>query len=117
ESAEERMRSSRPYTTIWSSTLEMGIDIGDAYSVGQVGSPWSVSSLKQRLGRSGRRDGAPRRLRLYIIDDSAPHASNPVDRLPLDLLQSAAVCELMVRDQWLEPANPPQCDLSTLTHQ
>ncbi len=117
EDTEDRMRSSRPFTTICSSTLEMGIDIGDAYCVGQVGAPWSVTSLKQRMGRSGRRDDAPRRLRLYVRDDSDPDARDPTDRLPFDLLQTVAVCELMLRDHWLEPPQPPKCDLSTLTHQ
>jgi len=117
EGTEESMRSSRPFTTICSSTLEMGIDIGDAYCVGQVGAPWSVTSLKQRMGRSGRRDDAPRRLRLYVRDDSDPDAPDPIHRLPLEFLQTVAVCELMLRDQWLEPPRPPKCDLSTLTHQ
>jgi ATP-dependent helicase Lhr and Lhr-like helicase len=117
EDAEHRMQSDRPFTTICSSTMEMGVDIGSIHLVGQVGPPWSVSSMKQRLGRSGRRDDQPRRLRLYIIEDADSDATNPVDRLPLRLLQTVAVLDLMLQDRWLEPSQLPRMDLSTLTQQ
>lgn len=35
-------------------TLELGIDVGDLDLVVELGAPWKVSSLLQRLGRSGR---------------------------------------------------------------
>ena len=37
-------------------TLELGIDIGSLDQVVQVGTPATVSSFAQRLGRCGRRD-------------------------------------------------------------
>ena len=40
-------------------TMELGIDIGRLERVVQQGSPNSVSSFLQRLGRSGRRGGKP----------------------------------------------------------
>lgn len=43
----------KPTTAVCTSTLEMGIDIGSVSSIAQVGAPYSVSSLRQRLGRSG----------------------------------------------------------------
>ncbi|HET7056414.1 MAG TPA: DEAD/DEAH box helicase, partial [Thermomicrobiales bacterium] len=55
EDAEERLKSGRPTTAIATSTLELGIDIGAVDAVAQIGVPPTVSSLKQRLGRSGRR--------------------------------------------------------------
>ena len=46
--------------------LEMGIDIGNVCRIGQIGAPWSVNSLAQRLGRSGRKEGDPSILIMFI---------------------------------------------------
>lgn len=59
EDTEEALKSANPTTTFCSSTLEMGIDVGNVKVVGQIGPPWSVSSLTQRLGRSGRKKASP----------------------------------------------------------
>jgi ATP-dependent Lhr-like helicase len=93
----------------------MGIDIGSVYMVGQIGAPWSVTSFKQRLGRSGRKDGDPRRLRGYVVLET-PRGEDPLARIPVELLQTVAICELMLQ-KWVEPPVPAKLDLSTLTHQ
>lgn len=116
EDTEQTMKSGRAMTTVCSSTLEMGIDIGSVRLVGQVGAPWSVASLKQRMGRGGRKDGEPRRLRLYITSETNPEDQNPLRQLPIDLLQAIAICELMLK-KWVEPPRPANLDFSTLTHQ
>ncbi len=116
EDTEATMKSGHPMTTICSSTLEMGIDIGSVRLIGQIGAPWSVASLKQRMGRSGRKDNEPRRLRVYVMSDSPSQERDPVSQLPLDLLQATAACELMLQ-KWIEPPRPARLDLSTLTHQ
>ncbi len=116
EDAEAEMKSGRSRTTVCSSTLEMGIDIGSVRLVGQIGAPWSVSSLKQRMGRSGRKSGEPRRLRCYVDCTTRADSNNPLGALPLELLQAIAVCDLML-DGWVEPPIANELDLSTLTHQ
>jgi len=116
EDTEATMKGGRTMTTVCSSTLEMGIDIGSVWMVGQIGAPWSVASFKQRLGRSGRKDGEPRRLRGYVICETSTNAKDPLSLLPLELLQTVAVCELMLQ-QWVEPPSPSSLDLSTLAHQ
>jgi ATP-dependent Lhr-like helicase len=40
------------------STLELGIDVGDLDRVIQIDSPATVSSFLQRMGRTGRRPGS-----------------------------------------------------------
>ena len=42
------------------STLELGIDVGDLDRVIQVNDPSTVASFLQRIGRTGRRDGSSR---------------------------------------------------------
>jgi ATP-dependent Lhr-like helicase len=116
EQTEHMMRSEIPFTTLCSSTLELGIDIGNVKSVGQIGPPWSVTSLIQRLGRSGRRDGEPSEMRMFV-EESEPEAdSDLVDRLYPDLLQAVALSELML-EKWLEPPTITSFDLSTLVQQ
>lgn len=116
EDTEAMMKAGKAHTTICSSTLEMGVDIGSVRTVGQIGAPWAVSSFKQRLGRSGRRPGESRRCRGYVVCDLADPGSNPIEALPIELLQTVAITELMLR-KWVEPPQPAKLDLSTLTHQ
>ncbi len=58
KTSEEAFSSQDGACIICTSTLELGIDIGDLDVVVQVGPPNSVSSFLQRMGRSGRRDKA-----------------------------------------------------------
>ena len=118
EFTEREMQGRRPKTTVCSSTLELGIDIGSVAAVGQVDPPWSVSSLVQRLGRSGRGEGEPQCMRLYITESPITAKSTLIDKLHLDLLRAAAVTELMLeRPSWVEPPSIARFDLSTFTHQ
>ena len=116
EDTEHEMKASRAKTTICSSTLEMGIDIGSVRTVGQIGAPWSVASLKQRMGRSGRSANEPRRLRCYIDTTVNPTPGDPLTNIPIELVQLIAVTQLMI-DGWTEPPRESTLDLSTLTHQ
>lgn len=116
EDAEQTMKSGRPATAFCSSTLEMGIDIGSVKMIGQIGPSWSVASQLQRVGRSGRKEGEPRIMRLYVECEEPGPQADIFDRLHLPLIQAIAISELML-EGWLEPPRPPMCDLSTLTQQ
>lgn len=82
-----------------SSTLEMGIDVGNLSRIGQIGAPWSVNSLVQRLGRSGRGEGESSEMILFIIEQES---DNIIKRLFPELLRAIAISELM-REKWYEP--------------
>ena len=116
EFAESEMRGTRPLTTVCSSTLELGIDIGNVVSVGQLGPTWSVNSQVQRLGRSGRGEGEAQQMRIYVVEDEIDEKTPLVDQFNTKLLQAIATTELMLK-KWVEPPNVAQLDFSTLTQQ
>ena len=60
QAAEHAAKAGDPFCIVCTSTLELGIDIGDLDLVVQLGPPASVASFLQRLGRSGRRGRPPR---------------------------------------------------------
>lgn len=98
-SAAERRRSeaafaeSRDTVIVATSTLELGIDVGDLDRVIQIGSTRTVASFLQRLGRTGRRAGSTRNcLFLCIEDDSVLLAAGMLKRWS---------------DGWVEPIIPP----------
>lgn len=98
-SAAERRRSeaafadARDTVIVATSTLELGIDVGDLDRVIQVGSTRTVASFLQRLGRTGRRAGTTRNcLFLCIDDEQVLFASGMLKRWS---------------DGWVEPIVPP----------
>jgi ATP-dependent Lhr-like helicase len=58
--AEQAFAEARNCVIVSTSTLELGIDVGDLDRVIQVNSPPSVAAFLQRLGRTGRRPGTTR---------------------------------------------------------
>ncbi|MEK7434556.1 MAG: DEAD/DEAH box helicase [Cyanobacteriota bacterium] len=65
--AEESFKiRSEPSCIVCTSTMELGIDIGDLDSVLQLNEPKSVSSFLQRIGRTGRREGKNPEMSFYI---------------------------------------------------
>lgn len=55
--AEERFHHGRDACIVCTSTLELGIDVGDLDRVMQAEAPGTVGSFLQRMGRTGRREG------------------------------------------------------------
>lgn len=116
EDTEARLKDrSRPATAICTSTLELGIDIGDVGSIAQIGAPFSVSSLRQRLGRSGRRDNSPT-LRLYVSEPEITGDNPVLDTLHTELVQAVAMLDLLLA-RWCEPPDLGALHLSTLVQQ
>lgn len=105
-----------PATAICTSTLELGIDIGAVKSVVQIGTPPSVASLRQRLGRSGRREGESSILRGYLIEDAVDDKSGLASQLRLDTVQTAAMISLLI-EHWCEPPAVAGAHYSTLIQQ
>jgi ATP-dependent Lhr-like helicase len=117
EHVEARLKSREaPVTAICTSTLEMGIDIGAVKSISQIGVPITVSSLRQRLGRSGRTDAEPSILRIYISERELNERMPPVDALRSELFQTVAMVELLLQ-KWYEPPDLSSMHLSTLVQQ
>ena len=106
----------KPATAICTNTLELGIDIGSVKSVAQIGPPPSVASLRQRLGRSGRRKGEPAILRGYAIEHQLTSKSSLSDQLRESLVECVAMVQLLARG-WYEPVTADGLHGSTLVQQ
>ncbi|ROO51611.1 ATP-dependent Lhr-like helicase [Micromonospora sp. Llam0] len=98
-SADERRRSEQAFAEardcviVSTSTLELGIDVGDLDRVVQIDAPATVASFLQRLGRTGRRPGASRNC-LFLARDG-------------DVLVEAAALLTLWGRGWVEPVVPP----------
>ena len=75
------------------STLELGIDVGDLDRVIQIDAPGTVSSVLQRMGRTGRRPGSERNYLFLVTKEEA-------------FLQVAALMQLW-SEGFVEPIAPP----------
>ena len=102
-----------PITAICTSTLELGVDIGKVKSIAQIGVANSVSSLRQRLGRSGRRNELSI-LRIFSVENT--ESSSLLYDLRTNLVQNIAVVELL-REHKYESPNIGKFHLSTLIQQ
>ena len=85
------------------STLELGIDIGTVDEVVQIDATHSIASLIQRVGRSGRKEGANSNLFLYATKQWS-------------LLQSLS-CWLLYLEGFIEPTDATENPYDILLHQ
>ncbi len=91
--AEKAFAEARDCVIVSTSTLELGIDVGDLDRVLQIGAPRTVASMLQRLGRTGRRPGTSRSMLFLATEDD-------------QLLQAAGLLQLW-SEGYVEPVVPP----------
>lgn len=103
EEAEAKMKDEEIMAvTCATVTMELGIDIGKLERVVQLGAPSSVSSFLQRLGRSGRRGGAPEMVMVFREEKPLPNTPLP-QLMPWELLRAIAIIQLYVEERFIEP--------------
>ncbi|MFC8847190.1 MULTISPECIES: DEAD/DEAH box helicase [unclassified Micromonospora] len=91
--AEQAFSEARDCVIVSTSTLELGIDVGDLDRVIQIDAPATVASFLQRLGRTGRRPGGIRNCLFLTLDGEA--------------LAGAAALLLLWSRGWVERVTPP----------
>jgi len=91
--AERAFAEARDCVIVATSTLELGLDVGDLDRVVQLGAPLTVASVLQRIGRTGRREGGVRNCLFLATTDE-------------ELLHALALVEL-THAGWVEPLLAP----------
>ncbi len=128
---EQRLKSGELKALVATASLELGIDVGSIDLVCQVGSPRSIATFLQRVGRSGHALGLRPHGRLFpttrdeLIECAALVRAVQAGRLdriwpvraPLDVLAQQIVAEV-VCEEWREDdlyalftSTAPYCDL------
>ena len=117
ETAECVMKDETQFlTTVTTSTLELGIDIGRLERAFQIDAPWTVSSFLQRMGRTGRRELPPEMWFVMREDEPEVRAMLPTT-IPWKLLQGIALVQLYLEERWVEPPRLDRLPYSLLYHQ
>lgn len=101
--AEASFHHGRDVCITCTSTLELGVDVGDLDLVFQANAPSTVSSFLQRMGRTGRRAGTIANTTFFCETRDA-------------VLQAVALVEL-ARAQWVESVQPLTRCWPVLVHQ
>ena len=101
--AEERLKAGELKALVATSSLELGIDIGDVDLVCQLGSPRAIAALLQRVGRSGHGLGRVPKGRLFPLSRD-------------DLVECAALLDSIRRGE-LDAIKPREAPLDVLAQQ
>jgi ATP-dependent Lhr-like helicase len=101
--AEQRLKAGQLKALVATSSLELGIDIGEIDLVCQLGSPRSISAFLQRVGRAGHKLGVIPKGRLFPLS---------LD----DLLECSALLDAVNRGE-LDRIRVPQQPLDVLAQQ
>src|SRR5262249_51821861 len=110
--AEQRLKHGQLKALVATASLELGIDIGDVDLVCQLGSPRSIASFFQRVGRSGHAgDGTPKGRLFSLSRDELVECAALLDSVrrreldqvvipeqPLDVLAQQIVAEVAARE-------------------
>lgn len=103
EDAERAFRQGQSCCIVCTSTMELGLDVGDLDLVLQLGAPATVSGFLQRLGRTGRRPGTKGRMAFLTDEEDS-------------FLQACALVSLAQRG-WVEPVTPSTRSVHIFLHQ
>ena len=101
--AEERLKAGDLKALVATSSLELGIDIGDVDLVCQLGSPRAIAAFLQRVGRSGHGLGRLPKGRLFPLSRD-------------DLVECAALLDAIRRAE-LDAIKPRSAPLDVLAQQ
>lgn len=115
---EQRLKAGDLQALVATASLELGIDIGSIDLVCQIGSPGSIATFLQRIGRSGHALGLRPHGRLFpttrdqLVECAAlirGVRAGHLDRIhqpvaPLDVLAQQIVAEVAASDEWSEDA-------------
>ena len=101
--AEEAFAQKQNCVIVATSSLELGLDVGDLDRVIQIDAPATVSSFLQRMGRTGRRAGTRSNCLFLATSDEG-------------LLRAAALLDLWGRG-FVEPVNAPPKPFHILAQQ
>jgi ATP-dependent helicase Lhr and Lhr-like helicase len=113
--AEQRLKRGQLKALVATASLELGIDIGDVDLVCQLGSPRSIATFLQRVGRSGHAvEGTPKGRLFPLSRDELVECAALLDSVnrgeldhlsipaqPLDVLAQQIVAEVAARE-WKE---------------
>jgi ATP-dependent Lhr-like helicase len=115
--AEQRLKAGELRALVATASLELGIDIGDIDLVCQIGSTRAISTLLQRVGRSGHSvSGFPKGRIFPLTRDELVECASLIDSVrrgeldrlsipekPLDILAQQIVASVAA-DEWTEDA-------------
>ena len=101
--AEQAFAEKQNCVIVATSSLELGLDVGDLDRVIQIDAPFSVSSFMQRMGRTGRRSGTTTNCLFLATNEEG-------------LLRAASIL-LLWKKGFVEPVNAPAKPLHILAQQ
>ena len=92
EISEEKLKNnSEEMILCCTSTMELGIDVGELDTIMQLNCPSTVASFRQRMGRTGRRPGTISHYEFCVGDE-------------FNLINSIAIVEL-AKEKWIESSH------------